>query len=288
MSTLTGGASASKPGGDSADFSYLRGMKVIDTHAHLYAPQFAADQAAVIARARTVLSAVFLPNIDRESIPALHGLADLAPDFCFPMMGLHPSHVQAGFEAELEMMRVWLEAGTYPYYGIGETGIDLYWDTSTLALQQAALAVHIDWAKEYDLPIILHARNAIDEVADLIERHLDDRLRGVFHCFDGSPAQAARIAAFGSFKLGIGGIVTYRQDVQALVRELDPSLIVLETDSPYLPPVPHRKDKPRRNESSYTRYVAAQVAELRGLTYEEVARLTNANVHQLFRLPTDP
>lgn len=260
-------------------------MKLIDTHAHLYVKQFDADRPAVMARAREVLSAVFLPNIDRESIPALHALTDQAPDFCFPMMGLHPSHVQAGFEAELEMMQVWLESGTYTYYGIGETGIDLYWDQSTLAWQQASLQVHIDWAKAYDLPIILHAREAIDEVADLIERNLDGRLRGIFHCFDGSPAQAARIAGFETFKLGIGGIVTYRQDVQGMVRALDPSLIVLETDSPYLPPEPRRKDKPRRNESSYTRYVAETVAQLQGLSYAEVAQVTNANAQALFRLP---
>ncbi|RMG72727.1 MAG: TatD family deoxyribonuclease [Bacteroidetes bacterium] len=265
-------------------FSYLCGMKVIDTHAHLYSQHFTQDLPEVIKRAREVLAAVMLPNIDRESIPEMHRLAAMAPDFFFPMMGLHPSHVQAGFEAELEMMEGWLEGDEVTYFGIGETGIDLYWDKTTLDIQRRSLQVHIDWAKAYDLPIILHARNAIDEVADLIEHNLDDRLRGIFHCFDGSPAQAARIAGFGSFKLGIGGIATYRKDVQAMVRDLDPGLIVLETDSPYLPPEPRRKDKPRRNESSYTRYVAEAVARLKDMTYEEVAALTNANAREIFRL----
>ncbi|GAB4427584.1 MAG: TatD family hydrolase [Bacteroidia bacterium] len=260
-------------------------MKAIDTHAHLYAEAFDGDLPAVVARAQEHLEAVLLPNVDRASIARMHRLTDLAPDFFFPMMGLHPSHVQPGFEQELEMMEQWLTQGSYRYWGIGETGIDLYWDKSTLDLQRASLQVHIDWAKRYDLPIVLHAREAIDETADLIERNLGDGLRGIFHCFDGTPAQAARIAAFGTFKIGIGGIVTYRKDVQELVRQTDLDLIALETDSPYLPPEPHRKDKPRRNESSYTRYVAATVAALQGLDAATVATRTSQQAIDLFRLP---
>jgi TatD DNase family protein len=255
---------------------------LIDTHAHLYADQFAKDQDAVIQRARDVLAAVVLPNIDEQSVAAMHRLTDRAPDFFFPAMGLHPCHVSEGYEAQLAQLKSYLDAPDHPYVAIGETGLDLYWDQSTLPRQQAALAMQIGWAKTYRLPIILHAREAIDQTADLIEQHHDDRLTGIFHCFDGSWEQAQRIMALESFKLGIGGIVTYRKDVQAVVKALPLEAIVLETDSPYLPPEPRRKDKPRRNESSYTTYVAQKVADLKGLSYEEVALATQANARALF------
>ena len=257
-------------------------MKVIDTHAHLYSRKFDRDQEAVIARAQEVLSAVFLPNIDVESIGPMHALTAKAPQFFFPMMGLHPSDVKENYEQVLQTIESYLRNPEYTYFGIGETGIDLYWDKTTLPLQQASLKVHIDWAKELGLPIILHAREAIDEVADMIEAHLDDRLTGIFHCFDGNQQQVDRILGFKSFMFGIGGIVTYRKDVQQVVKDMPLESIVLETDSPYLPPVPHRKDKPRRNESSYTRYVAQQIADLKGLSYEAVAAQTNQNAQTVF------
>lgn len=256
--------------------------KYIDTHSHLYTSKFDWDRAATTERAQEVLDAVFLPNIDTDTIEAMHALTAQAPDFYFPLMGLHPSHVKEGFEAELATMKKWLDNPAHTYYGIGETGIDLYWDKTTFDIQKAALQIQIDWAKAYGLPIILHAREAIDETADIIEANLDDRLFGIFHCFDGSVAQAERITSFGNFKLGIGGIVTYRKDVQEMVQQVALEHMVLETDSPYLPPVPHRKDKPRRNESSYTRYVGEKIAGLKGISPEEVARITHANVAAVF------
>lgn len=257
-------------------------MKLIDTHSHLYSGKFDRDQDEVIARAQAVLEAVFLPNIDLSSVDAMLNVTAKAPDFFFPMMGLHPSHVKADWEEVLPQIKAYLDDPNIQYYGIGETGIDLYWDKSTLDIQQASLQQHMEWAKTYDLPIILHARDAIDEVLEMIEKNLDDSLRGILHCFDGSLAQAQRLISFGSFKLGIGGIVTYRKDVQAVVKELPLSSIVLETDSPYLPPVPHRKDKPRRNESSYTKYVGQAIAELHSISIEEVAAHTNANAAEVF------
>ena len=257
-------------------------MKPIDTHSHLYSNKFDRDLEEVIARAKAELSAVFLPNIDLASVEAMHQLTDRAPDFFFPMMGLHPCDVKDGFEQTLTTLKSYLDDSNQTYYAIGETGLDLYWDKSTLPLQQEALKIQVDWAKEYQLPIVLHARDAIDETADLIESQLDDRLSGIFHCFDGNAEQAARIISFKSFKIGIGGIVTYRKDVQAMVEATPIEAMVLETDSPYLPPEPHRKDKPRRNESSYTKYVCQKVAELKGLSYEEVARITNANAQEVF------
>lgn len=260
-------------------------LPIIDTHSHLYSHKFQPDLEAVITRAREVLSAVFLPNIDAESVAAMHELTAMAPDFFYPMMGLHPTDVKPEFEAQLAHLKTFLDDPNRTYYGIGETGLDLYWDKSTLDIQQKALAIQIQWAKDYQLPIILHARDAIDETADLIEAHLDESLSGIFHCFDGTIEQAQRIMSFNTFKIGIGGIVTYRKDVQATVREIPMDYLVLETDAPYLPPVPHRKDKPRRNESSYTKYVAAQLAELHGIAYDSVARMTNANAAELFKLP---
>ena len=257
-------------------------MKIIDTHSHLYSNKFDKDIDEVIERAKEVLQAVFLPNIDLESIPAMLELTAKAPDFFFPMMGLHPSDVKEGWEEVLEKMKAEIDKSEINYVGIGETGIDLYWDKTTFEIQKQSLIEQIHWAKEYQLPIILHAREAIDETADIIEAHLDENLKGIFHCFDGNTKQSERIQSFKNFKMGIGGIVTYRKDVMETVNQTPLEFLVLETDSPYLPPVPHRKDKPRRNESSYTKYMAQKVAELKDISYEEVARITNENARVLF------
>lgn len=257
-------------------------LQVIDTHSHLYSNKFSRDQDAVIERAQEVLSAVFLPNIDLESVGPMHDLQAKAPNFFFPMMGLHPSHVKEDYKEVLEKIETLLKDPNRIYFGIGETGIDLYWDTSTFEIQQDSLRQHIAWAKERKLPIILHAREAINEVTDMLEEHHSPDLKGIVHCFDGNAEQAARIAALGTFKIGIGGIVTYRKDVQEMVRTTDLKHMVLETDSPYLPPEPHRKSKNRRNESSYTQYVAAKLAEIKGISYDEVGEITNANALALF------
>ncbi|MEL6672130.1 MAG: TatD family hydrolase [Bacteroidota bacterium] len=258
--------------------------KIIDTHAHLYARHFKDDQAAVIQRAKDVLEAVYLPNISLDSVDDMHQLVDQDPDFFFPMMGLHPSDVKEDFEAVLAKTKTYLDDPAYTYVAIGETGIDLYWpeNKDRQELQEASLQIQIDWAKEYKLPIILHARDAIDEVADLIEKNLDSDLKGIFHCWDGSMEQAERVISFGSFKMGIGGNVTYRKSVQALLREFDLQYVVLETDSPYLVPEPYRKQKQRRNESSYTTLVAEKIAELQGKSFDEVAEITNANARWVF------
>lgn len=257
---------------------------LIDTHSHLYHRKFESDQAAVIQRAQAVLSAVVLPNIDQQSVEAMHALSAQAPDFFFPAMGLHPSSVKEDFEAVLAELKIYLDDPARQYCAIGEAGIDLYWPENQAreALQVAALLVQIDWAKAYQLPLILHTREATDLVIDLIEQNLDESLRGIFHCFDGTAEQAARIATFGSFKLGIGGALTYRKGLQAVIAELDLSLLVLETDSPFMAPEPYRKSRNRRNESSYTPLVAEKMAELKGISYAEVAQATNANARDVF------
>ena len=259
-------------------------MKLIDTHSHFYVKHFRNDFDAVEARAKEVVDLILLPNIDLKSVDDMHALARRDPEFYKPMMGLHPCSVPEDVDGILEQIKTHLDSGEFTYYGIGETGLDLYWDKSTVALerQQQALRTHVQWAKDYNLPIILHARDAIDETADVIEEGNDETLKGIFHCFDGSTAQAQRIIDFGDFYIGIGGIVTYRKDVQAMVKDLPLDRIVLETDSPYLPPEPHRKDKPRRNESSYVKYVGEKIAELHGISYDEVAAITSANARRLF------
>lgn len=260
--------------------------KIIDTHSHLYSNKFRKDQAEVISRAQEVLEAVFLPNIDRKSIPGMHALVDKHPDFFYPAMGLHPSDVGEDFEATLAELKTWLDGDQYTYYAIGETGIDLYWkeNIERREFQEASLEVQIDWAKSYKLPIILHTREATDLVIELIGKNNDEALTGVFHCWDGNFDQAKKVMDFGGFKMGIGGNVTYRKNVQEVVKEIPLEYIVLETDSPYLAPEPFRKSKNRRNESSYTTYVAEKIAEVKGMSYEEVADSTNRNAKELFKL----
>ncbi|MEM9932554.1 MAG: TatD family hydrolase [Bacteroidota bacterium] len=257
-------------------------MRIIDTHAHLYSEKFSHDQEAVIARAKQYLKAVFLPNVDLDSIAPMWDLTAKDPTFFFPMVGLHPTHVKPSYRQQLDAIAKELFESDRTYVGIGETGLDLYWDKDTLPRQQASLEVHLTWAKETELPIILHAREAIDEVTDMLEDHYEEGLTGIVHCFDGNTEQATRICELDGFKVGIGGIVTYRKDVQQMVREIPLEWMVLETDSPYLPPVPHRKDKPRRNESSYTHYVAEKIAALKNLPLDEVATVTNMNAEVLF------
>ena len=252
-------------------------MKLIDTHSHLYSEKFSEDLDQVIERAREVNDAIFLPNIDRDSIEPMHQLVQKAPALFYPMMGLHPCSVPEVFEPILEEMEQLHASGTY--YGVGETGLDLYWDKTTLARQKESLISHIAWAKSYKLPIILHARNAIDEVYDCIAAHHDSELWGIFHCFDGSVKQAHKICELRNFKLGIGGNVTYRKDVPKVLTEVDLSYVVIETDSPYLAPEPFRRT---RNESSYTRFVAQKLVEIYGLSYAEIAVQTSKNAQEVF------
>lgn len=259
-------------------------MKWIDTHAHLYLKQFDRDLDAVIARAQQQLAAVVLPNINPDTVAPMLALTARAPEFFFPAIGLHPSDVKEDFELLLEKTESWLRNPAFRWYGIGETGIDLYWDKSTLPLQQESLKVQIQWAKEFQLPIILHARDAINETLALIEAHHDARLRGIFHCFDGTHEQVARIRALKTFFIGIGGNLTYRKEVQEVVAEAPLEMIVLETDSPYMAPEPIRKQKDRRNESSYTRLVGEKLAELHRITPEAAATATSHNAAGLFGL----
>ena len=256
-------------------------MKLIDTHSHLYSEKFSEDIDQVIERAASVNQAIFLPNIDEGSIDPMNALVKKAPSLFYPLMGLHPCYVPENFEPILDRMEQEFTHGTY--YGVGETGLDLYWDKTSLGRQQESLLRHISWAKKEGLPIILHARNAIDEVYDMVSDHHDATLWGIFHCFDGSVKQAQKIGELGNFKLGIGGNVTYRKDLPKVLAEIPLSQIVIETDSPYLAPEPHRR---QRNESSYTRFVAQKLVEIYELSFNEIAQITSQNAQEVFPMLT--
>lgn len=254
---------------------------LIDTHGHLFARQFDADRAAVADRARAAgVGQVLLPNIDATSVDALLDCESHYPDLCRAMIGLHPCSVKQDFERELAVVEDWLKRRTW--VALGETGLDLYWDKTTLAWQQEALRVQLTWAKQYRIPIVLHTRDAFAETAALVEEAQDGTLTGVFHCFSGSLAEAHRVIALG-FRLGIGGTATFKNGgLDQVLPSLGLDHVVLETDCPYLAPVPHRG---KRNEPAYLPLIAARVAELTGKTTGEVAAITTANARKLFALP---
>ncbi len=223
------------------------------------------------------ISRLFLPNVDSGSIAQVMDMVNTYPQYCFPMLGLHPCDVKANWEQELETIYAALQQAKV--YAIGEIGIDLYWDKTFIAEQQQAFRQQIGWAKQAGLPINIHCRNAFDEVYAILQQEHDELLRGIFHCFSGTLEQAEQIIELG-FMLGIGGVVTYKNGgLDKVVEQIDLKHIVLETDSPYLTPVPYR-GKP--NESSYLVYVAQKVADLHQLSLEEVARITTENSKIIF------
>lgn len=223
------------------------------------------------------VSRLFLPNVDSKSIPLVFGLAEQYPEHCFPMLGLHPCDVRENFREELAL--IYKEIPGRKIYAIGEIGIDLYWDKTTLAIQQEAFRTQINWAKQMDLPIVIHCREAFDEIFEILEELKDDKLRGIFHCFTGSTEQAKKVIGLG-FYLGIGGVLTYKNSgLDKVVQDISPEHLVLETDSPYLTPVPFR-GKP--NESSYLVYVAQKLADLKQVPVEELARITTKNSELVF------
>ncbi|MEX2595992.1 MAG: TatD family hydrolase [Salibacteraceae bacterium] len=261
---------------------------LIDSHTHIYLPEFDEDFDEMILRARKEnVQAFLLPNIDALSIQGLHQVCDRLPDHAFPMMGLHPCSVKEQYLDELEEIKRHLFQPVRKYWAVGEIGIDLYWDKSTLKAQTEALTRQIEWAKTLDLPVVLHIRDAFDETFEVIDRLNDEKLRGVFHCFTGTRQQAEHIIGYGGFKLGIGGVVTFKNGkIDRFIHEIDLSHIILETDAPYLAPVPHRG---KRNEPAYLALVAQKLAECYGVSLEEVQNATTQNCIDLFQLnlPSD-
>jgi len=265
---------------------YLRSVRIIDTHTHLYQPAFDQDRDAAMQRcADSGVETLLLPNIDSESIPRVHDMMDRWPKRCFGMMGLHPCHVKpTTWESELETIREQIDHSGRQYVAIGEIGFDLHWDKTTLEIQHAAFREQVKWAKDLQLPIVIHVREAFDALFEALDEVCDDQLTGVVHCFTGDLDQARRVLHYENFYLGIGGVATYKNGgLDMVMPHVDKSRVVLETDSPYLSPVPHRG---KRNESSYTAIVAQRLADFWEMPLRDVAALTTANAERLFDLST--
>jgi TatD DNase family protein len=253
-------------------------MVLTDTHTHLYYETIVGKRAELMERCiSNNINRLFLPNVDLASVPLLFDLVRAYPDQCFPMLGLHPCSVKENWEQELNDIKAAHQQNKI--FAIGEIGIDLYWDKTFLAEQIEAFRVQINWAKSLKLPIVIHCRDAFNEVYEVLQQEQDENLRGIFHCFTGTLEQANKVTALG-FYLGIGGVVTYKNaGLDKIIPEIDLRHIVLETDSPYLTPVPFR-GKP--NESSYLIYIAQKVAELHQTDMDTVASITTENSRVLF------
>lgn len=253
-------------------------MILTDTHTHIYLSELRPNISELMSRANAQnVKRFFLPNIDLESIDDVFSLSNSYPDSCYPMMGLHPCSVKENYADVLDEIKTHIDKPGI--VAVGEIGIDLYWDKSTLEIQKEAFRIQIRWAKERKLPIVIHSRDAFQKIYDILVEEKDENLGGVFHCFTGSIEQAKLITNLG-FYLGIGGVLTYKNaGLPEVIKHVDMKHIVLETDSPYLTPVPHR-GKP--NESSYLIHVAEKLAEVKHISLEEVASITTENSKALF------
>lgn len=255
-------------------------MHLTDSHAHVYSEQFKSDRDDMLNRAYEAgVRTIVMPNIDHTSIDVMLETEARFPQQCFAMMGLHPCSVGKHFEKQLYEVEEWL--GKRPFAAVGECGIDLYWDKTLLAEQQEALRIQIQMAKQHQLPLVLHTRDAFRQTADLIAAAQDGSLTGVFHCFSGTPQEAEEVIRLG-FKLGIGGVATFKNGgLDKVLPDVALEHLLLETDCPYLAPVPHRG---KRNEPAYLPLIANRVAELLGKEVEEVVEATTRNAQALFKL----
>ena len=251
---------------------------MIDTHSHIYSEEFDSDRAEVIARAKAAgVTKIILPNVDSESLPRMLQLESEYPGYCFAAIGLHPTSVKENYAEELAIVKKELERREY--IAIGEIGIDLYWDKTHLKGQQVAFRQQIQWAKQYKLPIVIHCREAFDEIFEILEEEKSPELFGIFHCFSGTYEQALQAISYNML-LGIGGVVTFKNGkIDQFLDRIDLQHIVLETDSPYLAPIPFRG---KRNESSYVVNVAAKLATVYNLSVTEIAQITTENSKRVF------
>lgn len=254
-------------------------MNLTDTHTHLYLSAFKNDIDKVIERAvNNGITRMFLPNIDSGTLEPMNELASGYRDYCFPMAGLHPTSVKEDFEKELGIIEN--ELGSGKYIAVGETGIDLYRDKTFEKEQITAFKKHVGFARKFNLPIVIHARNSFNELFKVLQEYRNSGLKGVFHAFTGTLGQADYIINELNFKLGIGGIVTFKNSgLDRIVKEANLEDIVLETDSPFLTPVPKRG---RRNESSYLIYIAEKISQIKNINPTEVAEITTQNALDIF------
>lgn len=253
-------------------------MVITDTHTHLYSSEFDEDRTQMIQRAiQAGVSRFFIPAIDSEYTQSMYDLEKDFPENVFLMMGLHPTHVKDNYLQELQHVEE--ELSKREFYAIGEIGIDLYWDKTHLEQQKQAFRTQIQWAKQYKLPIVIHCRDAFNEIFEILEEEKSPNLFGIFHCFSGTYEQALQSISY-NMKLGIGGVVTFKNGkIDQFLDQIDIKHIVLETDSPYLAPIPHRG---KRNESSYIINVVNKLAIIYNLPPEEIAQITTENSKAVF------
>lgn len=254
-------------------------MRLIETHAHIYSDDFKEDLNETLDKAKGHgVERIYMPNINSKSIDAMLEVEANNPDYCIATMGLHPCYVKEDFEKELATVEDWLNKRDF--VSIGEIGIDLYWDKTFKEQQEEAFKVQVQWSIERDIPFIIHARESTEEILNILEPMQQDKMQGVFHCFSGDLSQAKRAMELG-FYLGLGGVSTFKNGgLKELIPDLDLNKIVLETDCPYLAPVPHRG---KRNEPAYIRLIAEQIASLKLMSLSEVGEITSKNADQLFK-----
>jgi len=253
-------------------------MRLIDTHCHLYMPDFRPDLDALMQRAQLAgVEKFYLPAIDSEVINDILVFETAYPGKAFAMMGIHPCSIKEDYNEELRITEEWLNKR--PFAAIGEIGLDFYWDKTFTTQQYHAFETQMQWALQRSMPIVIHSRNAMQQTIDTLKPFAEKGLRGIFHCFSGTAADAEQITALG-FLLGIGGVITYKNaGLGAALENIGLEHLVLETDAPYLTPVPFRG---KRNESSYLTYIAQKLAEVKKVTVEEVAEVTTANAEKIF------
>jgi TatD DNase family protein len=255
-------------------------MQMIDSHTHLYVSSFNPDRDAMIERAKQAgVTRFYLPAIDSETTTAMLELEKKYPGVCIAMMGLHPCSVNENYQKELQYVEKWL--GERPFAAVGEIGLDFYWDKTFTEQQYEAFRIQIEWALQYNLPINIHTRNAMQDTINVVKEYKGRGLRGIFHCFTGSYESAKQIIDTG-FLLGIGGVVTYKNaGLAETLAKIPLEHLVLETDAPYLTPVPYRG---KRNESSYLKFVVEKLANIYNVSYEEVGETTTANALNLYAI----
>jgi TatD DNase family protein len=255
-------------------------MTIIDTHSHIYLPEFEGDKIQMFENAeKEGIIKILMPAIDSSAHSQMLKMEVEFPEICICMMGLHPCSVKENYKAELQIARNFLDKRKF--IAVGEIGLDFYWDKTFISQQYQAFHEQIEWALHFDIPIVIHSRNSLDECIKVIEEHQNGKLKGVFHCFSGDTIQAQKIIDLG-FYLGIGGVLTFRNSgLDNVMETVSPDHIVLETDAPYLAPVPFRG---KRNEPAYLKYVIDKLAEIKKVSIEKIASMTTINAEKLFKL----
>lgn len=253
-------------------------MKFVDTHAHIYADDFKEDLSEVMERSLEAgVDKIYMPNIDHTSIDAMLEVEHKYPQHCIATMGLHPCHVGKDFEKELYIVEDWLNKRKF--VAVAEIGVDLYWDKTYREQQLVAFRQQIEWAKQFEIPIVIHSRNAFEETMEIVEELNDEKLTGIFHCFTGTAEEAKRILETG-FYIGLGGVSTFKNaKMDQVIPDIDLEKIVLETDSPYLAPVPKRG---KRNEPAFIPHIAQRIADYKQMPLEKVAEITTANAARIY------